>query len=142
MSHSPGIKNLPVAATTSAFFGTLPIWYFSIRVTLSPSTTTIMFGFAGEPVASMTVTSVTTSDFGPTGRLQATSVSVAKVTKARTFTILVRLHLLLALDNLTVSRMVESLAMLIKPTKICPMQTTELSTEFPLTECTKKLYVN
>src|SRR5262249_26885728 len=112
MSHSPGIKNLPVAATTSAFFGTLPIWYFSIRVILSPTTTTIMFGFAGEPVASMTVTSVKTSDFGPTGRLQATSV-VANVAKARTFTIFIRLNLLLALDNLTASRLVETPAILI-----------------------------
>src|SRR5215831_16491231 len=117
MSHSPGIKNLPVAATTSAFFGTLPIWYFSIRVILSPTTTTILFGFAGEPVASMTVTSVKTSDFGPTGRLQATSVSVAKATKARTFTIFIRLHLLLALNNLTVSRMVESPAILTETDK-------------------------
>jgi hypothetical protein len=69
-----------------------------------------MFGFEGEPVASMTVTSVKTSDFGPTGRLQATSVSVAKVTKARTFTFFIRLHLLLALDNLTV--FLESLVIL------------------------------
>src|SRR5262249_19336119 len=113
MSHSPGIKNLPVAATTSAFFGTLPISYFSIRVILSPTTTTIMFGFAGEPVASMTVTSVKTRDCGPTRRLQAPSVSVAKVTKARTFTIFIRLNLFLALDNLTVSQMVESPAILI-----------------------------
>src|SRR5215471_15171348 len=108
MSHSPGIKNLPAAATTSAFFGTLPIWYFSIRVILSRTTTTIMFGFAGEPVASMMVTSVKTRDFGPTGRLHATRVSVVRVTKAKPFTNFIGLHLLLALENLTVSLMVKN----------------------------------
>ena len=58
MSQRPGMRNLPFPSTTRAPFGIFVPPDSPTAAMRSPSITTVMFGLAGPPVVSMTVTFV------------------------------------------------------------------------------------
>src|SRR5580698_5805555 len=60
MSHRPGIRNFPVPSITRAAFGMTVCAAPPMIEMRSPVTTTVVSGRAGAPVASITVTCVTT----------------------------------------------------------------------------------
>ncbi len=61
ISHRPGIRNLPLASTIFASLGSLDLPVFSILMMRSPRSVTVMSGWTGDPVASMTLTCVMAS---------------------------------------------------------------------------------
>ena len=66
MSQRPGMRNFPVPSTTRAPPGTAKPPVAPTAAMRSPWITTVMFGFAGPPVVSMTVMLVTAIG-GPAG---------------------------------------------------------------------------
>src|SRR3984957_3825406 len=64
MSHKPGMRNLPAPSTIAAFFGVCVFFHGLTATMRSPSTTTVISGSGGRPVASTTVTCFITSDWG------------------------------------------------------------------------------